>query len=70
MMYFIRPHTQTAMAAAVIVISLVCLFVWFFNSCQMGKFKKIKPIYNAKYATFIIFAFIVVLVILISLIMY
>ncbi|MBR2029094.1 MAG: hypothetical protein IKA10_08950 [Oscillospiraceae bacterium] len=70
MMHFILPPTQNGIIAAAIAIPVVCLFIWFFNSCQMGKFKKIKPISNPKYATFIIFAFIIIAVVLISLFMF
>ena len=70
MLNFIRPHTQTALAAAPIAIVAVLLFVWLFNSIQMGKFKSIKPIANPKHAVFIIFAFIIMSVVLISLIMF
>ena len=68
MLNFIRPHTQTSLAAAPVVIVAVLLFIWLFNSIQMGKFKSIKPIANPKYTVFIIFAFIIVSVVLISLI--
>lgn len=68
MKHIIYPHTQTGLVAAAIAIPLVCIFIWFFNSYQMGKFKNSKKITNPKTLTMMIFLFIIIAVVVLSLV--
>ena len=41
---FLRPHTELGLKGGFIAIPIVLLFVWIFNSYQLGKFGNKKPI--------------------------
>ena len=64
----LRPHTGLGLLGGFIAIPIVILFVWIFNSYQMGKFGRKKPVSaNSKIFLGIVVLFIIITAIVISL---
>ena len=58
---FLRPHTELGLKGGFIAIPIVLLFVWIFNSYQLGKFGNKKTISaNSKLIVAIIVLFIII----------
>ena len=67
---FLRPHTELGLKGGFIAIPIVLLFVWIFNSYQLGKFGNKKPISaNSKLLVAIIVLFIIITSISIALLL-
>ena len=67
---FLRPHTELGLKGGFIAIPIVLLFIWLFNSYQLGKLGNKKPISaNSKIFYVILVLFILITSIAIALLL-
>ena len=66
----LMPHTEFGLKGSIIAIPIVLLFVWIFNSYQLGKFGNKKPVSaNSKIFCAILVLFIIITTVVIAILL-